>query len=99
MPTAPACLASLAWCAASVKPSQTTEEMTGSLPFSSSATMRVTSGAFLGIKCEHFARVAIGHHRNDAVVRGQPRGELRSAGSSMRLSLVNGVEIAGIMPR
>ena len=42
-------MAILACSFASDKPSHTMEEITGSLPFSSSATMRVTSARSLGV--------------------------------------------------
>jgi hypothetical protein len=47
--TAPASRAARACSAASFRPSQTIEEMTGSRPLSSSATMRVTSARSGGV--------------------------------------------------
>ena len=92
-----ACLASLAMRCVGEAFTQTTEEMTGSLPFSSSATIRVTCALFR-VECEHFA----------VKYWSSPR-RCRRAWPAMRRAaqrrLVNAVVvgergvIAGIMPR
>ena len=61
-------------------PSQTIDEMTGRRPFSSSATMRVTSRALARQQREHLAGVAVGHHRDDAGLGGEPGGVLAQRG-------------------
>ncbi len=80
-------------------PSHTIEEITGSLPRSSSATMRVTCARSAGVS-ENTSPVW--PLVMTATTPSWPASQLarrRSAGSSMRRSAVNGQAIAGMMPR
>ena len=74
-PDAPASLAMPACSQASAIPSQLMPETTGRAPFTSSATMRVTSARCLAERANTSPGVAVGDQTSDAAVAGQPGRE------------------------
>ncbi len=75
------------------------EEITGSRPRSSSATMRVTSARSAGVSANTSPVWPLVITATTPSWPASHDASLRSAGSSMRWSGVKGQEMAGMMPR
>ena len=82
--TAPASRAARAWSAASARPSQTIDEMTGKRPASSSATMRVTVARSAGVSEKTSPVWPFVITATTPSWPASHEASLRSAGSSMR---------------
>jgi hypothetical protein len=80
-------------------PSQTIELITGSLPRSSSATIRVTVARSAGVSENTSPVSPLVITATTPAWSASQEASLRSAGSSMRWSAVKGQAIAGMMPR
>lgn len=75
------------------------EEMTGVRPFSSSATMRVTSARSAGVRENTSPVCPLVMMATTPSWPASQAASLRRAGSSMRWSGVKGHEMAGMIPR
>ncbi len=82
--TAPDSRAARAWSAASARPSQTIDEMTGMRPLSSSATMRVTVARSAGVSEKTSPVWPLVITATTPSWPASHEASLRSAGSSMR---------------
>jgi hypothetical protein len=84
---------------ASERPSHTIEEITGSFPLSSSATMRVTSARSLGVSEKTSPVWPLVMTATTPGCVPSHAACLRRAGSSILKSGVNGQAMAGMIPR